>query len=186
MQASLTRCRTQLDHSLLFIWIDRAPLLFFSYCFLVSKIMGSIYFVIPKSFAKPYRMVARIRTILFWSHTIGMSKWILRYKTKHTEFNENSLSLQFSCESAWFFGARPWEMIFWFSISSHTRLKKELFVLVPKHEIERKILVLVSKMIFPFKFPNERSCIILRKIRKLTTPSLENISLVARNKSDSR
>ena len=49
--------------------------------------MGSIYFVLPKSFAKPYRMVARIWTIFFWSHTIGIAKWIFNFKTKRMVWN---------------------------------------------------------------------------------------------------
>ena len=56
------------------------------YCsFIVSvcrKSWDRYIFVLPKSFAKPYRMVARIWTIFFWSHTIWMPKksWVLRQK----------------------------------------------------------------------------------------------------------
>ena len=140
MQASLTRCRTQLDHSLLFIWIDRAPLLLFFYCFCVSKIVGSIYFVLPKSFAKPYRMVARIWTIFFWSHTIGIPKWIFSFKTKRMVWNcvQYRVQREFSI------------LVILVRISlifSPSTMRNYFLVLdfVSKHEIEkRKVLVPVQ------------------------------------------
>ena len=60
-------------------------------------------------------------------------------------------------------------MIFYFSFSSrNTRLKKEILVLVSKHEIERKNFSFSSrKMRFSFKFLNKNICIILRKVKKL-------------------
>ena len=86
-----------------------------------------------------------------------------------SEHSENSRSREFSWESAWFFLARPWEMIFYFSFSSrNTRLKKEILVLVSKHEIERKNFSFSSrKTRFSFKFLNKSRCNILRKIKKL-------------------
>ena len=60
-------------------------------------------------------------------------------------------------------------MIFYFSFSSrNTRLKKEILVLVSKHEIERKNFSFSSrKTRFSFKFLNKSRCNILRKIKKL-------------------
>ena len=60
----------------------------------------------------------------------------------------------------------------WFSISRsrlETRdLKKEILVLVSKHEIERKNFSFSSrKTRFSFKFLNKSRCNILRKIKKL-------------------
>ena len=42
-----------------------------------------------------------------------------------SEFNENSRSWDFSWKSAWFFLARPWEMIIFFSISPRNTRKKQ-------------------------------------------------------------
>ena len=106
--------------------------------------MGSIYFVLPKSFAKPYRMVARIWTIFFWSHTIGIPKWIFSFKTKRMVWNcvqyrvqrEFSIlvilvriSLIFSPSTM-----RNYFLVLDF-VSKH-EMKKETFVLVPKPEFE--------------------------------------------------
>ena len=75
---------------------------------------------------------------------------------------------EISWKSAWCFLARPWEIIFYFSIPSRNmRLKKEIFALVSKHQIERKKFSFSSqKNRLVFKFFNGISCIILRKIWK--------------------
>ena len=49
------------------------------------------------------------------------------HSDEETEHMENSRSREFSRESAWFFLARPWEMIFYFSfLSRSTRLKERI------------------------------------------------------------